>query len=400
MRLNVNDEIFGDLLPLIKDEAITDINYNGKDLWVNDLNNGRYKVDNIKLDDLFVKNFAQRIANVAKVSFNKSNPLLEGETDELRISILHEDVTNTGYSVSIRKTPPTRRIHRDTMFKDEYCTEDFDNLMTNAVLAGLNTIVCGLPGTGKTEYVKYLTQYIPAHEKAITIEDNLEIRYGAINPDKDCVEVKVSENMTYDMAIKAAMRQLPTWLLLSEARSVEIEELLKSMSTGTHCLTTIHTDDVRKIPDRVRNMSKAVNLNDVYTFLDIGILITSKVDPSGKITRKITQAGFITRDSIKDENKIVIFYEDGKIITKDVPDDIKRKMLLRGIKDPFGKPNIKEETVTRHLEDFETVDSKSETTDKGSDEIKEGDTPSEVTPETVEKDQNSKGDWYGNKRRK
>ena len=334
-KLTLNEELFGDLLPLIKDDNITDINFNGEELWVNDLNNGRYKITNITLDELFIKNFAQRISNITKENFNKYSPLLEGETDTLRVSILHKDVTNTGYSVSIRKTPPTRRIEKNKMVKEKYCTSDFDNFMANAVLCGLNVIVCGLPGTGKTEYVKYLTRYIPPHEKAITIEDNLEIRYREINPGKDCVELKVSDTMDYDAAIKASMRQLPTWILLSEARSVEIEELLKSMSTGTHCLTTIHTDDVRKIPDRVRNMSKSVNINDVYTFLDIGILITSKVDSSGKITRKITQAGFITRDNEKDENNIVIFYEDGKILTHTLPDDIKRKMELRGILNPF-----------------------------------------------------------------
>ena len=341
-KLTLNEEIFGDLLPLVKDENITDINYNGEELWVNDLNHGRYMITNIKLDELFIKNFAQRISNLTKESFNKYSPLLEGETDTLRVSILHKDVTNTGYSVSIRKTPPKRRINKKKMVKDKYCSEDFDNFMANAVLCGLNVIVCGLPGTGKTEYVKYLTRYIPPHEKAITIEDNLEIRYREINPEKDCVELKVSDTMSYDAAIKASMRQLPTWILLSEARSVEIEELLKSMSTGTHCLTTIHTDDVKKIPDRVRNMSKSVNINDVYTFLDIGILITSKVDSAGKITRKIAQAGFITRDNVKDENNIVIFYEDGKILTHTLPEDIKRKMALMGVEEPFKEnPDVK-----------------------------------------------------------
>ena len=53
------------------------------------------------------------------VQFNKNNPLLEAETDNLRISILHDSVTNTGISISIRKTPAVRRINRDSIVKDD-----------------------------------------------------------------------------------------------------------------------------------------------------------------------------------------------------------------------------------------------------------------------------------------
>ena len=55
----------------------------------------------------------------------------------------------------------------------------------------MNMMMCGLPGTGKTELLKFLTGYIPDNERAITIEDNLEIHYSEINPGKDCVEMKV-----------------------------------------------------------------------------------------------------------------------------------------------------------------------------------------------------------------
>lgn len=40
---NLMDESFGPLLPYIKDINVTDINYNGSDVWIEDLNRGRYK---------------------------------------------------------------------------------------------------------------------------------------------------------------------------------------------------------------------------------------------------------------------------------------------------------------------------------------------------------------------
>ena len=89
--------------------------------------------------------------------------------------------------------------------------------------------------------LKFLTQFIPKHEKVMTIEDNLEIHYRDINPGANCVELRVDEEFfSYTKAIKSALRQNPQWVLLSEARSTEVKYLLECFSTGLHGLTTLH----------------------------------------------------------------------------------------------------------------------------------------------------------------
>ena len=323
-KLSLPDKAFGNLLKFILDENITDINWS-QGLWVNDLNKGRYKIKGFTLDDNFIQQFYTRISNLMNVQFNKNNPLLEAETDNLRISILHDSVTNTGISISIRKTPAVRRINRDSIVKDDYCNADIDTFIENAIRAHCTVVVGGLPGVGKTEYVKYLTQFIPAYERVYTIEDNLELRYSAINP------------FGYSEALKASKRQLPTWVLLAEARGEEVRFLMENISAGVHCLTTVHLDDVSKLPDRLRNMGQTINENDVYSFIDIGVQIRSVVKEGEKIKRKVAQVICLSREDEK--NGKTMIYEDGKILTKDLPLDIKRKFELAGIKNPFLKEN-------------------------------------------------------------
>ena len=334
-KLSLPDKAYGNLLKFILDENITDINWS-QGLWVN-LNKGRYKIKGFTLDDNFIQQFYTRISNLMNVQFNKNNPLLEAETDNLRISILHDSVTNTGISISIRKTPAVRRINRDSIVKDDYCNGDIDTFMENAIRAHCTVVVGGLPGVGKTEYVKYLTQFIPAYERVYTIEDNLELRYSAINPGKDCVEIKISDTFGYSEALKASKRQLPTWVLLAEARGEEVRFLMENISAGVHCLTTVHLDDVSKLPDRLRNMGQTINENDVYSFIDIGVQIRSVVKEGEKIKRKVAQVICLSREDEK--NGKTMIYEDGKILTKDLPLDIKRKFELAGIKNPFLKEN-------------------------------------------------------------
>ncbi len=333
-------ESFGPFLPFVEDEEVTDINYNGQDTWIDHLKKGRFQVD-LPITPEFVNQFATRISNVVSKSFNKSNNLLEAETRTLRISILHSSVANTGTSISIRKTIPKRRLAAEGMLKERYCSREILCFLENCVHAHLNIIMTGLPGSGKTELLKYLTQFIPAYERVITIEDNLEIHYRAINPGKDCVELKVDETFfDYTKAIKSCLRQNPKWIMLSEARSVEVKYLLEAMSTGTYCLTTLHTDDVRKVPDRIQNMAKD-NLtaqrmeNDVYSFVDMGILLRQRMDESGVIRRYMDQVCFYSREEGK--NRIDMVMEDGQIVSRNIPKGIMRKFTDAEIRHPFGE---------------------------------------------------------------
>lgn len=333
-------ENYGVLRPFIEDVNVTDINWNGKQLWIDDTTKGRYLSD-IVLDKEFVDAFSVRVSNVVSKAFNKYTPRLEAESSELRITIVHESVCHTGRAISIRKTPAVKRINfMESIKSGDYCSEEVANLMSNAIKAKMNVIICGLPGVGKTELVKYLTNYIFPFDRAITIEDTLELHYADINPGKDCMELKVNDDtFTYTDAIKASLRLLPQWVLLSEARSTEVSYLLESVSTGTKCITTLHTDDVRKIPDRVLNMIGAVSdkdaiLNSIYNFFDVGILIDKKQDEkTGKINRWVSQFCLFDRENGK--NSIALLVDNGELTSEKVPTEAMKKFNKAGIKDPY-----------------------------------------------------------------
>ena len=74
-KLSLPDRAFGQLLKYINDDDITDINWS-RNLWVNHLKKGRYKIENFVLDDAFIQQFYTRISNLMNVQFNKNNPLM------------------------------------------------------------------------------------------------------------------------------------------------------------------------------------------------------------------------------------------------------------------------------------------------------------------------------------
>ena len=179
-------------------------------------------------------------------------------------------------------------------------------------------------------------QFIPLEKRVITIEDSLEIHYRDINPGADAVELRIGDGVDYADAIKACLRQNPMWLVLSEARSTEVKWLLEQWSTGVNGLTTIHLDDLRKLPDRIENMMSDVAdasrlENRIYRYVNVGIMIRRVREPDGSSHRYIDQMCFFAREEQK--NRIYMLVEDGELISREIPVDIQKRLGRAGIND-------------------------------------------------------------------
>lgn len=335
------EEQFGVLWKYLIEADVTDVDYNGRELWITDLKRGRYRAKEV-LTEQFVSTFTHNISNCVNKQFNNANKVLEADTRELRISILHDSVATSGISICIRKSPCIVRSTIQRMLKEEYCPECVLHLLMNCVLAGMNFVFGGEPGAGKTECAKFFMQFIPKEERVITIEDSLEIHYSEINPGADAVELRIAPGFTYTDAIKASLRQNPKWLMLSEARSVEVTSLLEQWSTGVSGFTTIHLDDVRKLPDRILNMMSdsrdAKRLeNRIYRYVNVGILIRCIKLADGRIRRYMDQLCFYSREG--QDNRIYMVIEDGELVSEELPPEIIRRLRLAGIDKPFSCVN-------------------------------------------------------------
>ena len=292
------DELFSEISDEIDNEKITDIEWDGYNLWITELGIGSY-ISGKELSDKYVENISIKLANIMGVQFNRSRPIL---------------------------------------VESRYAPESIINLLENSVSAHLSIVVGGQPHAGKTELVKYLTTKIPHNEKAGVYEDNQEIHYRKINPGKKCVEFFVDDKITYPDIIKAGLRHNIDWILLSESRGPEVAHLLNSLSTGSYCMTTMHLDDVRDTPDRMYNMLGSSNINErfinsIYKYIDLVILI--ECDKHEK--RRIKQVGFLSREN--GNNQCTIIYEDGSFTDEKIPETIINKFSKKGIMNIYEKVN-------------------------------------------------------------
>lgn len=349
--IDETEEYFGPLYPFVKDDSITDIDFNGNSIWLTDSANTRFE-SSVKLSPAFVEAFTKRIANSVSKPFHKQQPILEAETDTLRITIVHESVALTGRSICIRKSLPYVRMTEESMVAEGYCTKEILNLLKNCIFAKRNIVFCGEPGAGKTECAKFLSQFIRKEERVVTIEETPEIHYRSINPRGDCIELKVGSQMDYSTAIKTCLRMNPKWMMLSESRSTEVLRLIEGFSTGVKGITTLHTDDVRSVPDRMVNMSGQIRNegrveNDVYNFVDLAVLIKRREevgeDGSRKVCRYIDQIASFERSG--HENICHMIVDGGKLLPQGVPEHLAGKLFAAGIFNPLGVKDELEEKI-------------------------------------------------------
>ncbi|MGN0317542.1 MAG: ATPase, T2SS/T4P/T4SS family [Lachnospira sp.] len=323
-----SQELFYELSDEIKDESITDIEWDGYNLWITRLGSGSFISDK-ELSEKYVENLSIRLSNIMGVSFNRIHPILEANTESLRISIWHESRCGRK-SIAIRKIPQNLRFNHLSLLKSDYASKEIITLLENCVMAHLSTVIGGQPHAGKTELLKFLSTFIPADEKAGVFEDNQEIHYRTINPMKKCVEFFVDDKVGYQDIIKAGLRHNIDWILLSESRGPEVVELLNSLSTGAFCMTTMHLDDVRDMPDRMYNMLGTGNaperfINSIYKYIDMAVLV--ECDKYER--RRISQVGFFSRENGK--NKCSVIYEDGKRTNEELPEFIKDRFRRYGL---------------------------------------------------------------------
>ena len=172
------------------------------------------------------------------------------------------------------------------------------------------------------------------------------------------MELKVNPVMGYTEAIKTSLRLNPKWIMLSETRSKEVVYLLECFSTGVRGMTTLHSDDVRNVPDRMLNMAGREKSgkdmeNDIYNFIDVGVLINRREyrDENGKsvVRRFIDQVCFYDRED--GENMVYMMVENGEIVNRELPKRIRKKMNAFGIDDPFSYAPA--QRIKRYFDDYQ-----------------------------------------------
>ncbi|OTX54239.1 hypothetical protein BK723_10990 [Bacillus thuringiensis serovar pondicheriensis] len=234
---------------------ITDISYNGSHLIVESSDyKGSYENSDHIISEEYISRVIQKFANAVGTEFVPKKPIFDGVYGSIRINAVHNQNTVGNSTMSLRIVRPRLALNEENFatFAPEFMLEFFKVLMVSRN----NILISGETGTGKTEFLKLLFSYILFEHKAVMIEDVPETHVKQLFPDKDVLSWLTGHGVTVTDLIKAALRNNPRWIMISELRGKETYEAIQAVLSGHHVVTSLHSVDAETSPKRLVNMSK------------------------------------------------------------------------------------------------------------------------------------------------
>jgi pilus assembly protein CpaF len=146
----------------------------------------------------------------------------------------------------------------DKLIESGAFSEEMAVYLEAAVYTGLNVLVSGGTGSGKTTTLNALSSFIEDRERIVTIEDTAELQLqqthvGRMESRPANIEGK-GEISQRDL-LRNALRMRPDRIIVGEVRGGEVMDMLQAMNTGHDgSMTTVHANSPRDAFSRIENM--------------------------------------------------------------------------------------------------------------------------------------------------
>lgn len=251
----VHDALFGlgALQRLLEDETIENIDANGaSDVWITRADGTKERGPAIAdSDDELVEVLRMTAARVGLTErrFDVGSP-------SLNLQLPDGSRLFSVMSVTARPSVSIRRHRYPKVFLDDLVglgTVDvaIRELLSAAVKARKNLIVCGGVDAGKTTMLRALINEIDIDERLVTIEDNFELgidRYPELHSDVVALEAR-DANVEGEGAVPMSelvrwgLRMNPDRVIVGEVRGHEVLPMLNAMSQGNDgSMCTVHAN--------------------------------------------------------------------------------------------------------------------------------------------------------------
>lgn len=205
-----------------------------------------------------VRAVIDRIVSPLGRRIDDASPMVDARlADGSRVNAVIRPLAIQGPCMTIRRFGTVQWGPRDLIAKGSL-TEPMLRFLELAVTHRTNVVVSGGTGSGKTTLLNLLSQWIPAHERVITIEDAAELRLDHQN--LVSLEVRHANaegrgQVSIRDLLRNSLRMRPDRIIVGECRGGEALDMLQAMNTGHEgSLTTIHANNTRDALGRLEVM--------------------------------------------------------------------------------------------------------------------------------------------------
>lgn len=341
----------GPLEDLLADETVTEIMVNARDqIYVEQ--NGKAGLSKTTFSsELQMMNVIERIVTPLGRRVDEKTPYVDARLpDGSRVHVIIPPLALRGPTITIRKFPK-KRIMATDLIKFGSMTQEISDFLRACVEAKMNIVVSGGTGSGKTTLLNVLSNFIPASERIITVEDAAELQLGqdhVVRLETRPKNIEGEGEVAIRDLIKCCLRMRPDRIVVGECRGGEAMDMLQAMNTGhSGSLTTVHSNNPRECVGRLETLVMMAGMGlplkaireTIASSVNVIVQQSRLVDGTRKVTH-ISEVIGIQGETVTIQD-IFVFKQEGldknrKIIGRFVPTGFIPKfveeMELKGMK--------------------------------------------------------------------
>lgn len=248
----------GPLEDLLADADVSEIMVNGyKKIFIE--KSGRVQLSPVTFtSNDHLRRIIERIVTPLGRQINDSTPYVDARLkDGSRVNAVIEPLAIDGPALTIRK------FKKGGITAEKYIgfgsiTKNMIDFLRICVENGLNVVISGGTGSGKTSLLNMLSGYIPSNERVITVEDAAELQLQqehVVRLETRPSSMEGSHAVSIRDLIKNALRMRPDRIIVGECRDGAALDMLQAMNTGHDgSMTTTHANSPRECLARLETL--------------------------------------------------------------------------------------------------------------------------------------------------
>jgi len=249
----------GPIEPLLSDDTITEVMVNGaKNIFVERAGKIHREPASFESDDHLMRIIDRIVAPLGR-RIDESSPYVDARlNDGSRVNAVIPPISLVGPVLTIRKFS-RNPITVEQLIESGTITAESIEFMKASVIARVNMVISGGTGSGKTTLLNVLSQYIPADERIVTIENAAELQLRqehVVTLESRPPNIEGRGEVTIKDLVVNSLRMRPDRIIVGEIRDQAALDMLQAMNTGHEgSMTTAHSNSPRDTLSRIETMT-------------------------------------------------------------------------------------------------------------------------------------------------
>ena len=248
----------GPLEQFLADASVTEIMVNGINFIYVERHGVLEQTEARFISDDHLRRVIDRIVTSVGRRVDEASPMVDARlADGSRVNVIIPPLSLDGSILTIRKFAHDPFRVTDLIAMGSL-TDQVAKVLAAAVEGGMNILISGGTGTGKTTMLNVLSSFVPSTERIVTIEDAVELQLlqdHVIRLEARLANIEGQGQISIRDLVRNSLRMRPDRIIVGEVRGAEALDMLQAMNTGHDgSMSTVHANASRDALARLETM--------------------------------------------------------------------------------------------------------------------------------------------------